>query len=88
MKKSIRKRHQLRILFRNKTPIGVNAGGKITVKTSFIPHVRLADRRVAQRYSTISYTRNFFYHNVMTMKRPDSRLALNHCFLASNLSPK
>ena len=30
-----------------KTPIVVNAGGELTVKTSFIPLVRLADRKIA-----------------------------------------
>ena len=30
-----------------KTPIGVNAGGRPTVKTSFIPFARLADRKTA-----------------------------------------
>ena len=39
--------HDLMLNNSNKTPVGVNAGGKPTVKTSFIPLVLLADRKIA-----------------------------------------
>ena len=62
---------------RNKTPKGVNAGGEPTVKTSFIPRVR---RKTLDKKD----------QNVMKVKRPDSCLLqlLNHCIIASKLSPK